>query len=442
MTVKSLLETYEIVTLRCSREMYHFNDEGYYVGNGETEALIAKESKEFLEANCTKYDVNEIIFNIQTLTFKDDCFFEKTPPNYICLDNGVLNINDGTISEHFSFVLDEKGRISNVSSNHEYHFLQKIGRIYDPSKYTECPIIDNFLHEVLNTKEDVQAIYEFLGYCLYRDYPFHKAFMFVGEGSNGKSTLLNLMETFLGNANVTHLSLQDLCSSRFALAELRGKLANFYADLKESSITDSGNFKQLTGNDEFSAELKFVQRRIKLKNYAKFAFSCNKIPENRNDDTMAFWRRWIIFQFNKTFIGNKCDPNLLKKLTTLDELNGLLYKAVEGLNRLLKNSKFSNEKDYDITRQQWIKNDSVRSFVEDCLVMNLSSYIPKTKVFDAYRDYCIDNNVSPLEMNIFGRKLKHYIGYREAQKTIDGIRTYCYAGIELKPKLENEQPTL
>lgn len=425
--VKVLMELHKFVTIMSSEEMYVY-DHGIYIGNGKPEAIIKEFVEQYFGKACTKNDVAEVIARIQRKTIVEDNFFDDTPACLIPVINGILNlVNPYDMKEWSS----------------DFHFLNLLNRVYSTEQYPDCPAIDKFLHEILDSEEDVQAIYEFIGYCLYRDYPIHKSFMFVGEGSNGKSTLLELIKRFLGSQNVSNISLQDL-SNRFAIAELRGKLANFYSDLKDEAITNTGNFKMLTGNDSFSAEKKFVQRRMSFKNYAKFAFSCNKIPENRHDDTLAFWRRWEIFQFTKVFDdehGN-CDRNILEKLTTQEELNGLLVKAVEGLKRLLTNGKFSNEKGSEFNRKLWIRSDSVKAFLEECVETDLQAYEPKNKVYDTYHEFCLNNGISPLDSLRFGHKLKDSIGYQECQHKINGSRVWCYTGFKLKSKPEKTQTQL
>jgi phage/plasmid-associated DNA primase len=51
--------------------------------------------------------------------------------------------------------------------------------------------------------------------------------------------------------------LQDLDSNRFAVADLHGKLANLFADLKSTKLTETGHFKIIASGDPISGEKKF-----------------------------------------------------------------------------------------------------------------------------------------------------------------------------------------
>ena len=66
------------------------------------------------------------------------------------------------------------------------------------------------------------------------------AFILTGEGSNGKSTILNIIKKLIGKAGITrHLDLREL-EDNFKPSELYNKLANIGDDI---SSQVSGNIK-------------------------------------------------------------------------------------------------------------------------------------------------------------------------------------------------------
>ena len=80
-------------------------------------------------------------------------------------------------------------------------------------------------------REVIPIIHEIAGLCLYSGNPMRKAFMFLGAGRNGKSTVLNLIRALLGKGNCSAVSIQTLSENRFAPADLFGKLANIAGDM-------------------------------------------------------------------------------------------------------------------------------------------------------------------------------------------------------------------
>jgi Predicted ATPase len=187
--------------------------------------------------------------------------------------------------------------------------------------------------------------------------------MLVGDGSNGKSTYLKLLRTILGKENITSISIQDLCSSRFALAELYGKLANIYPDLEKRALKDTGIFKIATGEDFVSADRKF-KGRINFENYAKLFFSANELPLV-SDMTYAFWRRWIVIQFPNKF--QQID-NFFEKTFTKEEIEGVILVSLFAFRNVLLRKKFSFEESEVDYKEVWLRSsDSVYAFIQDSI---------------------------------------------------------------------------
>jgi putative DNA primase/helicase len=149
--------------------------------------------------------------------------------------------------------------------------------------------------------------------------------MLIGEGSNGKSTLLAVLRFLLSNQNVKAISLQDLCMDKFASADLYQMFANIASETPSKRIDESDVFKSLTeGVTLIRAQKKYGQP-FHFVNYAKLIFCANKVPPYKDKD-YAYYRRWILILFNVRF-GNDAlpkDENILEKITTPEEMSGLL----------------------------------------------------------------------------------------------------------------------
>ena len=79
-----------------------------------------------------------------------------------------------------------------------------------------------FLSELLEP-EDIPALQEYLGYCLIPSTKGQKMLMLIGKGGEGKSRIGVVMNAIFGlNMNTT--SIQKVENSRFARADLEGKL--------------------------------------------------------------------------------------------------------------------------------------------------------------------------------------------------------------------------
>lgn len=414
-----LLENYHFLTLKSlkGRDKIYVYEQGIYIEKAEE--LIVETIRNALGEQCCAYDRNETRAIIRDLTIKSTDVFNHQE-NIICLANGILNLDTLEFNEH----------------SPSKYFWSKIPVNYDPQ--ATCPKIEKFLKEIVNVT-DVETLYETIGYCLYPGYPFHKAFMFVGNGENGKSVYLGLVKTFLGAENCSGLSLQQLDRSRFATSALIGKFANICPDIPSKGLTKTGTFKALTGNDLIGGEFKFGKHHV-FKNRAKLLFSANKIPETK-DDTAAFFRRWIIIVFPNVFSffsEPKADPHLLKLLTTPEELSALLNKAVQALRQLLDRGKFHGDKPTAEWREDYIrKSDPVAAFFMDCLEedSNREKFISKSNLYQAFVKYCKENKLPPLDNVVFSRKIKaHFELAHESRKGSRGARETGWVCLKFKQR--------
>jgi len=260
--------------------------------------------------------------------------------------------------------------------------------------------------------------------------------MLVGSGANGKSTFLDLLSTFIGNRNVKHVSLQDLCNKRFSLAEMYGAYANIYDDLPDNVLRHTGNFKMLTGQSPLTAEKKFKDP-FNFESYAKQIYSTNQVPESR-DESVAFYRRILTVDFPNIFAGKSADKKLLEKITTKKELSGLFNWAIQGLKRLLKNEEFTNAPtmiEQEIMYKR--KSSSIECFAKDELLEDPDSIVSKHEVFQKYVGYCRKNEMTPKSSNFFGMDLPRHISVVHGRRTIDVEgRVTCWLGIKLREEVQ------
>ena len=367
--------------------------------------------------------VSEVIGNVQRSTYVQVERFTEPTPN-IVVENGLLNVETFALGPHTP----------------DHYSLSGLPVKFDLNG--TCPAFERFLPEVLY-RDDIPIVQEWFGYCLHRGYPAQLAILFVGDGSNGKSTLIGVLKALLGFENISSVSLQELELNRFAKADLFGKLANLYADLPDSALKSIGTFKMLTGGDPIRGEKKF-QDSFPFVNNAKLTFSCNVVPEVY-EDTAAFFRRWIIIQFPHIFEGEKADKDLLKKLTTPEELSGILNWALLGLKRLRENGwTFSNSRPTEELRLDYIRRSSpMKAFTMDVLTINTRGRVPKKSLYQAFAKYCEKNKLPLVTEATFFRNLPMYFAsnpLQESREEIGGNRVRCFLGIEIRPEEEWGKP--
>lgn len=384
---KFLIEKHYIKTIssRKTRELFLYQDGVYIFGDD----ILKREIQEMLEELCTSHHIKEIIEAIKNKTVRPRKDF-AVDKNLVNLGNGVLDITTGVLTPH----------------NPDNLFFIKIPVIYDPDK--DCPEIKKFLSQILD-KDSIPVIQEWFGYTLYRTYFIKKAMILVGEGDTGKTTLLRLLERFIGSANVCGVSLQKISADKFAAANFYNKHVNIYDDLSFKDISDNGAFKIATGGGSITGEQKFSDQ-FQFENFAKLTFACNKIPDVKDANDAAYFGRWIVINFRN--VVEHPDKFLIDKITTPDELSGLLNFAVEGLIRILIEQRFSyNKEPHEIKTEMELSGSVIAQFAHHMLLENVNAWVSKVDMYAAFVSYARAKHLPVDTLETFGKKIANYADY-------------------------------
>ena len=411
------IEEHHFKTVSDTKKIYHY-DHGVYLDNGETilEALI---ESEFPDSTNNKM-VADIIGKVKRRTYTDRELFNNQ--HVLNVKNGLLDLETLQLRPHTP----------------DYLSTAQLDVTYNEK--AKAPKIAKFLEEVAQSG-DVALIEEIIGWLLWPDYHVHKAVMLVGQGRNGKGTLLRLITALLGKKSISNVTLQDLVTDAYAKSDLYGKLANIGGDLPSKDLSDTAAFRNLTGGDDNRAQEKYM-KAFNFRNKAKMLFSANVLPRSP-DDTYAFYSRWILLEFLKRFVldDGTADPDLDSKLQTPEELSGLLNIALEGLKRLRANGwKFSYSKTVEDVERMYKRNaNPVFAFLMDeCEAGTATDYIEKSVFFDKFKAYVKDHSLRPMSMTKFVELLKDQteIPVSNYRPWIErGDRPSCWAGVKFKTPL-------
>lgn len=334
----------------------------------------------------------------------------KIEPYIINLNNTRLDIRDNSMLDFDPTVYE----FSRMNVN------------FDPKAYSED--LDKMLKKVFcNDRELMDLFEEMLGSCLIKNCRFQKAFMLTGGGSNGKSTVLNLIKKFLGEDNYSSLELDKL-TERFNVVQLENKLANLGDDVNNVALKDTGTIKKLFSGESVSVERK-GENPYTIKPYATHIYSCNEIPKSF-DKTNGFYRRWCFIGFNATFSRQDpdFDPMIEDKISTPQALSYLLNLALNGVKRLLENGKFSEpESVKNALNDYMIENSTVLSWIDDQGLTE--DYFLERAVVDIYSDFTDWCKLSGVK-NVTGKKsfsieIKNFYGFdKDLKQKKDGKRYF------------------
>nr|WP_278842534.1 DUF5906 domain-containing protein [Melissococcus plutonius] len=354
----------------------------------------------------------------------------------------VFNYCKGQKTKYVKEVIDQmSGRAPLVPDNKTFDIRLKNGILRDGEfievDYTDftpysIPIevdfdaipvqkVDDYLDHLTDHDECYKLrLMEILGHCLIVDKEFKrlmgKFFIFVGDGGNGKGTLLTVIRAILNSKNCAGLSIANMTDERY-LNVLSGKLANLGDDIQDQPI-----------NNE--------QMKL-LKNISTCDFvEIRKLYTNANSveltPTLIFTSNHVIKSFEKggsykrrvdwlPMYGKpkKKDPRFITNLTTDEALKYWIKMIVEGYMRLYKNQKFTeSDKVKQFNDQYHIDNNSAIEFIND---LKKEDIIGKKspEVYQEYETWAEENGV-----NVQSKKL--------VKDTI-----YAIYGLEIKAKKIN-----
>jgi putative DNA primase/helicase len=430
--VEYLKQNYNLITTMddIKNEVW-FYDDGIYKPNGESR--IIEIVRRILGSLFTPTRTTKVLHKIRADTMMDaESLFSQNHVEEIPVQNGVLNIKTRELSPFTP----------------EKIFFNKLPMEYDDTK--TCPNIEKFFECNLKDKDASKVMFELFGYCLYKEHFIEKAVMMIGEGRNGKGKTISLLQTFLGATNCCSVPLSQMNSSSTGICELHGKLANLAGDLSSTSLKETGMFKEITGRDMIGAKRKYL-RDLFFVNYSKQIFACNKLPRVY-DTSDGFWERWMIFEFPYKFVPKEVydnmsedekknkkiqDTDIIKLLTTDDELSGLLNRALDGLKLLLEKKTFSYSKSLQAIKELWIrKADSFEAFCMDFIEDGEDCAVPKKVVRKLYTKYCRKYNLRGVSDRYIRSKLEDLYGVVEDRIDLTffnyGKTEYVWDGIKIK----------
>jgi len=339
---------------------------------------------------------------------------------------------DRELNELNGYVNLQNGMLHVESRKLHSHDKEHLSTIQLPVKYNEkasCPRWHQFLDEVFEADEErIQLIQEFMGYSLVPDTRYEKALLGVGEGANGKSTLLGVWEHMIGRGNFCSVTLGNL-QNEFHRVKLHGKLLNVAAEVTHTTLEQVDYFKRIVTGDTMDAAHKH-KPVFEFRPFARLVFAMNRMPRIK-DTSHGFYRRLLILPFDRVFKKEEQDRQLLKKL--IQEIDGIFQWALKGLERLYGDDGFTEPK---VVREALAAyeriNNPVVAFIEDCCNLDTEFSTSKNTLYEAYRGYCEDYGFKPRSSSTFFRELyAKYPSLVSARPRTDTGREYTVEGIVL-----------
>ena len=330
----------------------------------------------------------------------------QSDPALIAFKNGVLDVRTMELRDY-----SEDDVIPNIIP-------------HDWDADAECPIIDDTLLKMACGESDVlESLMEVIGVCMYRSAEFTQSAILLGEGSNGKSTYIRMVQALLGRDNISSLDMSML-GKQFHTGQLAGKLANLGDDI--SNEFQRGDllsvFKKIVDGNRIYADVKGVEG-FEFEPYATLVFSANEFPRLA-DYTDGMLRRIFPIEFNAKFSKQDADydPRISRKITTEQACKRLARIGVMGLLQVIENNGFTSNS-ASSRRVEEIKADN-NTVLSWALEMHwtretLEGAIGMT-LYNSYKQWCAECSLQPVSRNKFTRQINKEFAMKSTDEWTDG----------------------
>ena len=340
---------------------------------------------------------------------------KQSPPELIAFRNGVLDI---TTMELRDFADDDV--IPNIIP-------------HDWDADAVCQDVDNVLLKMACGESDIlESLMEVMGVCMYRSSEFTQSAILLGEGSNGKSTYIRMIQALLGVDNISSLDMAML-GKQFHTGQLAGKLANLGDDI--SNEFQRGDllsvFKKVVDGNRVYADVKGVEG-FEFNPYTMLVFSANEFPRLA-DYTDGMLRRIFPIEFNAKFSKTDADydPRISRKITTEKACQRMAVLGVMGLHQVIEHNGFTPNA-ASSRRVDEIKadNNTVLSWaLENQWTADTIDGAASVTLYQEYKHWCDESGLQAVSRNKFTRQINKEFSTRTVDKWVNGAtkKVFCTA---------------
>ncbi|MGE6379965.1 DNA primase family protein, partial [Peribacillus muralis] len=310
-------------------------------------------------------------------------------------DNGVIDLITGELKPHDRELLFTK--ISPI----EYR------------KNAECPSWMTFLESIFLTPtgvpdhELIEYMQKAVGYSLTGETTEQVMFFLFGNGRNGKSTFINVIQDLLGDYgrqtnSDTFIKKKNDSGINNDVARLDGARFVSAVESEEGQQLSESLVKQITGGEKMSARF-LRQEYFEFTPEFKVFFTTNHKPIVKGGDN-GIWRRIKLVPFTVTIPEEKIDKDLPKKLEK--EMPGILRWVVEGCLKWQAEGLKDPKTVIQATDNYRQDMDILGPFIDENCVIQSEARIEAKTLYENYKKWCFSNNEMELKNRSFYRQME------------------------------------
>jgi len=279
----------------------------------------------------------------------------------------------------------------------------KYNEAAEPNKY-----IDILIETITEGDKDYKKLLlQIFAYPLILDSDFKtelgKFFFFVGNGKNGKGTVLKLLRAIYGDENTSSIKVHELID-RTKIVSLKNKIINVGDDIENMPLKDNlvATLKNISTADGMATREMYGKTENNTTLFATMIFSSNHILTSF-EKGFSYKRRvvWLpMYKRPETLIKN------FGALTKTKEAREYLFKLmVESMGELYDNYEFhSCQIVDDFVERYHQENDNIQIYLDMLEDGDYDDVKPKA-VYSRYEEWCEEEGFKPMPPNSFKKRI-------------------------------------
>jgi putative DNA primase/helicase len=270
---------------------------------------------------------------------------------------------------------------------------------------------------------------------------FDEFFVFLyGDGDNGKSTFLRVLEWLAGSYShktqaETIMQARDARNANAPAPELlalKGARLVTVHEIDSKHTLNATLIKDLTGRDAITARGLFEKRPTTFEPQFTLWMFGNGKPQIK-DTSGGMWRRPRLIDFGQPIPAQERDPQLAEKLRS--ELSGILNWTLEGLERVKQRGLIVPDAVSRAVAEYRAEQDAMAAFIMDCCITGQQCSAAAGELWKAWGEWCRENGEKEGTQRAFGSELK-----RRKFESYRGSTGNRWRGIGLKAPENSPKP--
>ena len=369
---------------------------------------------------CSRANDYKSISELVYKTIKDDTYFDNVEYKLATKSSVLFCVNDKGIDK----IKMEPHSFSN-KLKHKLNYDINLSRCPDKN---EAPLLYKYLFDSFrDDKKQIDLLQEVCGATLLGiGYKMQKIVLLYGDGGNGKSQILKVLNAAISSEYKSFSPMHLLCDEKYAIT-LKNKTVNFCGDLDKNKQTDA-KIKEIVGSDIN------ITGRALYKNVDAFMVKmiiigcCNELPRI-TDFTEGFFRRWQMIYYRYSIINK--DANFGDKLIE-EELKLFIEWSMFGAKRLIKNKfNYTETEEHKNIMENWkTKSSSFDTFINQKIFIHKNdSFVVKKDAYTFYKNWCKKNKFDFISNIDFYSKMQVHF----TEKRQNNVR--CFKDMAINGKI-------